>query len=161
MTYLDRLAAHLGWADRRSLEALRGTPTADPALIELYAHVVAAEHVWLARLAGAPPRLAVWPSLSLDQSEAVAAENLERLTGYVRSIRPEDLGRGITYRNSAGQEFTSSIEDMLLHLCLHGTYHRGQIAWVLRRGGSVPMPTDYIALARGAPAATRDASVGP
>jgi uncharacterized damage-inducible protein DinB len=155
VSHLERLAAHLGWADRRTLEALRAAPAADPALSELYAHVVAAEHVWLARLAGTPPRLAVWPSLTLEECATIAAENLDRLTRYVGSLRPDDLPRGITYRNSAGQEFTSTIEDILLHLCLHGAYHRGQIASNLRRAGATPAPTDYIAFIRGSPAATR------
>jgi uncharacterized damage-inducible protein DinB len=40
-------------------------------------------------------------------------------------------------------------------VALHGSYHRGQIALLVRAGGSTPAPTDYIAFIRGAPAATR------
>ena len=43
-------------------------------------------------------------------------------------------------------------------LLLHGAYHRGQIALLLREGGAEPAPTDYIAFVRGAPAATRTPS---
>jgi uncharacterized damage-inducible protein DinB len=161
LDHLRKLIAHLAWADDRVLAALRSATALDPACLELFAHVLAAEHVWLARLKGETPRHPVWPALSLEQCAGLVQANQRELAAYVAALAPDDLPRGVTYRNSAGQEFTSSIEDMLLHLCLHGTYHRGQIAWVLRRGGSVPMPTDYIALARGAPAATRDASVGP
>jgi uncharacterized damage-inducible protein DinB len=48
-----------------------------------------------------------------------------------------------------------AVGDMLLHVALHGAYHRGQIALLVRAGGSTPSPTDYIAFIRGAPAATR------
>jgi len=64
-----------------------------------------------------------------------------------------DVARAIDYRNSAGQAFRSTVEDILLHVALHGTYHRGQIALVIRGGGGEPASTDYIAFIRGAPTA--------
>jgi uncharacterized damage-inducible protein DinB len=94
----------------------------------------------------------------LEECAGLVQANQRELTAYVAALGPSDLPRGVTYKNSAGQEFTSTLEDILLHVCLHGSYHRGQIAWALRRGGGVPMPTDYIAFTRGAPAATRDTS---
>jgi uncharacterized damage-inducible protein DinB len=154
--HLSKLVTHLAWADDRVLASLRSATTPDASCLELFAHVLATEHVWLARLKGAAPHHPVWPALSLEQCAGLVQANQRDLGAYVAALTPDALPRGITYTNSAGQTFTSSIEDILLHLFLHGTYHRGQIAWALRRGGGVPMPTDYIALVRGAPAATRD-----
>ena len=111
--------------------------------------------MWLARLKGERPTHPVWPDLSLEQCAALVQANQRALATYIDGLTPASLSQGVTYVNSAGREFTSSIEDILLHLALHGSYHRGQIAWALRKGGSVPMATDYIAFARGAPAATR------
>ena len=153
--YLARLIAHLAWADDRVLASLRSATNPDPSCRELFAHVLAAEHVWLARLKGETPTHAVWPDLSLEQCAALVGANQRALVGYLDALTPESLSRGVTYLNSAGRQFTSSVEDILLHVSLHGSYHRGQIAWALRRGGSVPMATDYIAFVRGAPAATR------
>jgi len=106
-------------------------------------------------LKGETPNHPVWPALSLEQCAALVGTNQRALAAYVEGLTPADLSRGVRYTNSAGREFTSSIEDILLHLGLHGAYHRGQIAWALRKGGSVPIATDYIAFVRGAPAATR------
>ena len=161
MQHLTKLVAHLAWADDRVLAALRSATAPDPSCLELFAHVLAAEHVWLARLKGDTPRHPVWPTLSLEACAGLVQANQRELTSYVGALRGADLARGITYTNSAGQQFTSSVEDILLQISLHGTYHRGQIAWALRRGGSVPMPTDYIAFVRGAPAATLDAGGRP
>ena len=61
----------------------------------------------------------------------------------------------ITYRNRAGDQFTSTLDAILTHVALHGSYHRGQIAALLRGADQTPNPTDYIAFRRGAPAATR------
>jgi uncharacterized damage-inducible protein DinB len=73
----------------------------------------------------------------------------------VSRLTPHLLEKPVTYRNSAGDQFTSTVEDILTHIALHGSYHRGQIAASARAGGDTHSPTDYIAFARGAPAATR------
>ncbi len=153
--YLTQLIAHLGWADDLVLASLRSATAPDPRALEVFSHILAAEHVWLARLQGARPRHPVWPALTLEECAAMVQGNQRELSRYVAGLAAADLDRGITYTNSAGREFTSRVEDILLQVCLHGCYHRGAIAWALRAGGSVPMATDYIAFVRGAPAATR------
>ena len=152
MEYLQRLIDHLGWADQRVFEAVRGT-AADPAAVELLSHILAAEHVWHARLIGRPTMMPVWPILSLDECQRIAAENLAVLRTFVADLDPAAARVDVTYTNSAGQGFTTPVEDILLHVCLHGAYHRGQIASILRRGGTTPAATDYIAFIRGTPAA--------
>lgn len=152
---LQRLFIHLAWADERALAAVRAAPTADPRLRELYAHILGAEHNWLCRMSGVPPRVSVWPGLTIEECETLARDNHTELHGIVNELSRTQLDRAVTYRNSAGLEFTSTVEDILLHVALHGTYHRGQIAMGLRAGGFTPQATDYIAWRRGAPAATR------
>ena len=144
----------MGWADRLVLESLRDAASIPPMILELYAHVLAAEEVWLARLTGTAPRVAVWPALTLEQCAALAAENFDRLAAYAASLGAADLGRSITYKNSAGDQYTSAVEDILLHVALHGAYHRGQIAAGLREQSATPTSTDFIAFARGAGSAT-------
>ena len=155
MNHLRRLIAHLGWADAMVLESLRRASPLDAKAFEIYRHVLGTEDVWLARLKGEKPSLAVWPELSLDECEAAAKANLSGLVQYFAGLAPADLPREVTYVNSAGRQFTSSVEDILLHVCMHGAYHRGQVSLALRSSGAEPAPTDYIAFARGSPAATR------
>jgi uncharacterized damage-inducible protein DinB len=155
VTHLQKLVAHLGWADALVLESLRRATPLDPRAFEIYRHVLGTEEVWLARLEGRSPALAVWPELSLDECAEAARTSLAGLKRYVAALSPADLPRGVTYVNSAGHQFTSSVEDILIHLCLHGAYHRGQISLALRASGREPAPTDYIAFVRGSPDATR------
>jgi uncharacterized damage-inducible protein DinB len=154
-THVRKLIDHLEWADAAALDALRASPAADPKALALYAHVLGAEAVWLARIDGRPSEVAVWPSLSVDECAALAALNAAGLDALVTSLAPDDFAREIDYRNSAGVAFRSTIEDILLHVALHGAYHRGQVALLIRGGGGEPAPTDYIAFTRGAPAARR------
>lgn len=156
MTHLARLFRHMWWADdavRAALEAA-GDRAPDRA-VALYAHVLGAELVWLDRVEGAAPSVAVWPETSLAGCAALARRARERYETFLGSLTAEALPRPIHYTNSAGQAFDTPLEDILLHVALHGAYHRGQIAMLLRDAGAEPAPTDYIAWARGVPAATR------
>lgn len=146
--------SHLAWADRKVLETLR-TERPEPKAVEMLAHILAAEHVWLARLEGRTPTVAVWPVLTLDQCAALAEENRTGLTRYLTALRPEQLHQAVTYTNSAGQTFSSTVEDILLHVCLHGAYHRGQVMTMLRTAGLGTVSADYIAFIRGAATASR------
>lgn len=150
-----KLFEHVEWADTRVLASLRGARNPRQKDLELYAHILGAEHTWLSRINGTTAQYVVWPALSLDECESVGRENFAAFNELADRLTPEMLRRGITYRTSAGDQFTSTIEDMLTQVALHGAYHRGQIAASLRAGGDIPSPTDYIAFIRGAPAATR------
>lgn len=148
LDHLRRLVEHLDWADLQVLGALREARNAAPASFRLYSHVLGAEHTWLARISGRDPGVAVWPDLSLDECETLARENAAELRRVVGAMMPDDRAKPIVYRNTAGKEFTTALEDILLHVCLHGAYHRGQIAAVVREGGDEPRATDYIVFAR-------------
>lgn len=152
---LARLFDHLEWADRKVLESLHSAHHLPAKALELYAHVLGAEHVWLARIRGEPATLAVWPLLTIDECDKIAGDNSASFKRLVSELTPTAIEKQITYRNSAGASFTSTLEDILVHVALHGSYHRGQIAASLRAAGDTPVPTDYIAFTRGSPAATR------
>lgn len=152
---IQRLFEHLYWADELAVVAVRDAGERASSSLALLAHVLGAEHVWLARLEGREPMLPPWPELSSLDCEQVARE-LRR--EYARFLEGEDdasLARTVRYVNSAGIPYESRVDDILIHVALHGSYHRGQVAFTLREEGARPNPTDYIAFVRGAPAATR------
>ncbi len=141
------------WADARVLESLR-QPRVPALAVQVYAHVLGAEHVWLTRLEQRERAMPVWPSLTLEECERVARENARGFRAYVDRLTSADVQRTVHYRNSAGLEFDSGIEEILLHVAMHGSYHRGQVALLVRDAGAEPAPSDYIAFVRGVPAAT-------
>lgn len=152
-----KMLGHQSWADAAALRAIRNGQTASSGALKLLAHILGAEHVWLSRLNGVAPTQAVWPELTFDQCRQLAAANELGLRQAIFGLEQADLRRIVTYKNSAGEEFQTPVEDILTHLFLHGSYHRGQIAMQLRLAESTPESTDFIAFARGAPAATRQA----
>jgi uncharacterized damage-inducible protein DinB len=154
VNHLRSLLDHMAWADERVLESLR-QPAVPPRALEIYAHLLGVEHRWLTRLEGRVPAVAVWPNLTIEECERLGRENRAAFRDYVNRLTSEDLARSVHYRNSAGEEFDSAIEDILLHIAMHGSYHRGQVTLLVRDAGAEPQPTDYIAFVRGVPAATR------
>src|SRR4029079_4237519 len=138
LIYFRRLADHLVWADALVIDGLRNDPGSDPATLEYLAHILGTEHVWLSRMQQREVELAVWPKLSLDECQALAGRNARELTTLLEGMAEEDLAREVAYRNTKGVPFTSRMDDMLLHVMLHGAYHRGQVALMRPRGGGSP-----------------------
>jgi uncharacterized damage-inducible protein DinB len=144
MMKLERLFAYDDWANREEVARLTGIG-APPAAVRLLAHIIAAQSLWLARLRGGPPKMVVWPELRIDQ----CSSELEILcNGWREFLRGVDLDSKIEYRNSKGEPWSSSVDDVLTHVVMHGAYHRGQIATAVRQGGDAPAYTDYIHAAR-------------
>ena len=155
---IRRMCQHSAWADELLLSALEPL-TPPPALAwREYAHVLGAESVWLDRLLRRPQRYPVWPELSTAEASSLAASLRAEYVDYVAGLTADTLDERVPYVNSAGQSFETPAGDILLQVFLHGQYHRGKINLMLRQGGLPPVPTDYIAWARGVPAATTDLS---
>lgn len=143
---LDSLFAHMFWAHDELLNELRRSPP-DPETLRLFAHVVAAEHLWLARIDSTKPSVAVWPALTVDELANLEAENRSRFRELLRA--PDDTRpRRVKYRNSSGNDFDNSVGEILTHVAMHGHYHRGQIARNMRGAGREPVYTDYIGFVR-------------
>lgn len=143
---LEQLYDHNWWANDRLLAELR-RQAPDPETLRLFAHVVAAEHLWLSRIDMVKARVAVWPTLTLDEIAELDAENRARTRELLR--RPDDTREQIVhYHNSAGNAFDNTVRDILTHVALHGHYHRGQIARAMRAAGREPVYTDYIGFVR-------------
>ncbi len=141
---------HVAWADARARDEILTLPDDSIARAQatrLYAHLAAAEHVWLARLEARAPVHAIWPDLSLDAATSLATESVAGLRA-IAMLGDDELELEVEYRNSAGQAFRNGIADVLTHVALHGSYHRGQIALLARQGGGTPAVTDYIAFVR-------------
>ena len=155
--HFTKVYEHVAWADRLVLESLRSAHSVLKRDLDLYAHILGSEHVWLSRIMGTTAKVAVWPSLTLDECRRLATENAAAFADLISKLKEGGRGTPITYRNSTGDQYTSTVEDILTHVSLHGAYHRGQIAASLRAAGDTPSPTDYIAFARGSPAAKRQA----
>ena len=153
-THLMRLLDHMIWADREVAASLEDVPVDDRAR-EIYAHVIGAEQIWLNRILGEPDG-PVWPAPDDGTLIPLREDVADSYRDLLQGLTVDDLHGVVRYRNSAGREFGTPVLEILAHVFLHGAYHRGQVALLLRDGGSEPAPSDFIGFVRGAPAATRE-----
>ena len=132
------------WANRRVLESLR-QPDPPAKAKELFAHILAGQEVWLARLRGQDSSaLAIWPSRSVEDCEKALARLEREIEAYITSLNDEVLEKTIAYSNQFGHHWQHTARQILTHLAFHSHYHRGQIASRLRDVGLTPNNTDFI-----------------
>ena len=58
------------------------------------------------------------------------------MASMLSRLSEADLDGMVVYRNTKGEEFASTLVDILTHVVIHGAYHRGQIARVLGAAGT-------------------------
>ena len=137
-----RLFLYDAWANAETLESvdLAGAP---PAALRLIAHVAAAERLWKTRIDGGGAPVVVWPAWSVARCREEMGAVAEDWSRYVAALGAAEAARAVAYVNSKGEPWTTTVDDILAHVVLHSSYHRGQVAYVLRAGGAEPAYTDY------------------
>lgn len=142
--HLRRQFAYNDWANREVLAAISASGGDDQRSLELMAHILSAERLWLERLKQQLQSSPVWPKADLKQCEAQAAELARLWLDHLDLITAGDVSQSISYKNSKGEPWTSTILDVLTHVVMHSAYHRGQIASHMRASGQTPAYTDFI-----------------
>ncbi len=145
---LERLFRHDDWANRETLAALEKVNDPPARSVKILAHIVGAELLWHGRLRGADKATAVWPDFSLADCRRGLDEISRLWRDYLGELTEGKLRESVSYVNSKGETWTNSVEDILTHVALHSSHHRGQIAADLRAAGHAPPYTDYIHAAR-------------
>jgi uncharacterized damage-inducible protein DinB len=86
--------------------------------------------------------------LTLDECERFIDENEAAYGRLLADASAEFPARKIVYTNQHGISYQTAADDILFQVLFHGTYHRGQIAKLLRQAGKEPVNTDYITWVR-------------
>jgi uncharacterized damage-inducible protein DinB len=148
VSHLQRLFAYDRWANREVLRSLENLEKPPDRSIQLLAHVISAQRLWLERIEARAQTLPVWPSFTLAQCEEQAIDVGRRLQAYLGETTDAALSRKVGYTNSQGNSFAGEVRDILMHVIMHSVYHRGQIATDMRASGFQPAYTDFIASIR-------------
>lgn len=115
-------------------------------------HIYDAEYIWIKRIKNEPWS---WPpsaNLKVDSFEQfcdVWKKIAEELLQFSSTLNEPDLQKLVSYKNSKGEPFNTSIADSLMHCFNHSTYHRGQLITMLRGVGFTDVvSTDFIVFTR-------------
>lgn len=149
------LYAYNRWANARIREAVFQLPadvysedlaSSFASIRDTLVHILSAEWMWLRRWKGESPREALDPADFSDHAsvrwrwEEIELERASVLDG----LTEERLADVVHYTNTKGEEFGQPFHHLLRHVVNHSTYHRGQIASMMRQKGFVPPATDLV-----------------
>ncbi len=144
--YFLRLFKYNRWCNLQLVEHLKSLPHLESVMLRL-SHIVAAEEIWFERiqtLGHEPlPLFEAQPPAKLTPRLKKSAQRWLDLVDQL-----DDFHKVISYKTTQGTPYQTPLDDILIHVANHGTYHRGQIATILRQEGHEPLATDYILFCR-------------
>jgi uncharacterized damage-inducible protein DinB len=143
------------WANDRVLNAVdpltpeqftRDLQNSFPSVRDTIVHIMSAEWIWLSRWLGTSPtgRPDDWDVSTLEAIRARWAQIEAQRGAFIATLTPESLATPVSYRNTQGEPFTNPLGHLLRHVVNHSTYHRGQVATMLRQLGVPPISTDLV-----------------
>ena len=146
-TYFKKLYRYNQWANTVICQHLKALTKAPEEVLKRLSHIVAAEEIWYNRITrlGFDP-LPIFEIQPLDILEPRL--NASALRWLELVDQTTDFEIPVNYKNLSGQAFENNLNDIMIHVANHGTYHRGQIATLLRQQGFEPLATDYIVFSR-------------
>lgn len=136
------------WATERTAKSIESTQKIIPDAIRLLSHIISSQYVWLGRITGEKNDLAIWDNFTIEECFKLSVEITSKWINLFEGKNNEFLEKRIQYKNSKGDDFENSLKDIITHILNHSTYHRAQIAQIVRRADGQPAVTDYIVYQR-------------
>jgi uncharacterized damage-inducible protein DinB len=143
------------WANGRVFDAVSSlspeTFTKDlgssyPSVRDTLLHIVWGEWIWLQRWLGASPQPvfqpADFPSCNAVRARWSEVEGQQR--AFLATLTRERLIAVVRYVNVKGETWEYPLWRQMCHVVNHSTYHRGQVATLLRQLGARPVSTDLL-----------------
>lgn len=131
------------WANRKLINCIEQQQVNDQKILTTMGHLLSANFIWLNRIKGLPKsEYKLWGEYSLAQLKTMVEEADKQWMDFIQS--QGDFNRLLKYNNYVGDYFENNVEQIMIHLVNHGSYHRGQVAMLLRQKGFEPVNTDYI-----------------
>jgi uncharacterized damage-inducible protein DinB len=154
-TEIRTLYAYNRWANRRVLKTsqflkwqdfIQDLGASHGSIRGTLVHILWGEWLWLRRWRDESPKQVFAPEEFSDwaalESQWSAVE--EEQNAFLEKLTDELLIRGVSYENLQGVRWEYSLAEMMQHLVNHSSYHRGQVAVLLRQLGQTPLAGDFL-----------------
>lgn len=160
---LQKLAAYNLWANKILLAKLntvssevlhKETGSSFGSVYKTLVHLMEVEEIWWQRLK-LQERVQL-PEKDADENVELVSQRLlsssSQWNDWVKESNDKNFAHVLGYYNSKKEYFKQPVNEVLLHLFNHQTYHRGQIATFLKQNGIDKIPaTDFIVFIRSKP----------
>lgn len=161
VTTLERVFNYKAKANDEILAAMRQFDDASPAreiAIRVFNHTYAVDRIFAANLRRAEhghssPNPSPAPSLE-ELSEAIKTSD-QWYMDYVSHLDEVQLAERIDFTFTDGLPGRMSREEMLMHVTVHGEYHRGQISVIMMQNSITPPGDGFTSFLHKAEASSR------
>lgn len=134
------------WADRGLYDAVsrnfeRLNPEESSIMLRILDHIHTVDRIFQHHLQGVPHAFQAPRSQNLPQLEALAVSAREVddwYASYVDDLAESDFEQPVDFVFTSGKAARMRRGEIILHVCLHGTYHRGNAGAVLQLKGLTP-----------------------
>ena len=153
---MARLMRHKQWADADLLAAALALPAfrrycLAGTLAKVIRHFHAVDCIFQAHLLGVPHAYT-----SANPAEPATLAELQKHVGtidawyvaYAHSLDERALAETLDVTFTDGEQQRLTRSDILLHVSLHGAYHRGNAGILMRVGGAAPLPDRFTSYLR-------------
>ena len=142
----SQLVRYKQWADRglydvvgRNLDRLNAQDAA--ILLRILDHIHVVDRIFQHHLQGRShafraPRSEAMPDFRTLMSGARDVDDW--YTCYVRNLPEQEFDQPVDFTFTSGRPAHMRRGEIILHVCLHGTYHRGNAGLVLHKNGIAP-----------------------
>jgi uncharacterized damage-inducible protein DinB len=141
-----QLIRYKQWADRGLCDVVAGNldrlDAEDAAvLLRILDHFHVVDKIFRHHLDGVPHSFNAPRSETIPDFRTLARRIMdvdEWYASYVAALREKDFDEPVDFVFSNGNPSRMRRGDILLHVCLHGTYHRGNAGILLQKNGIAP-----------------------
>ena len=142
----SQLMAIKRWADRGLCNVIAEhfdqlSPEDASIMLRILDHIHVVDRIFQHHLKGLPHTFQAPRSETLPDFKALAAgieEVDDWYAAYVASLTEDELKQPIDFAFTSGKKARMLRGEIVLHVCLHGTYHRGNAGVVLQLRGITP-----------------------
>lgn len=142
----SQLVCYKQWADRglyevvgRNLDRLDAQDAA--IVLRILDHIHVVDRIFQHHLQGLPhafraPRSELMPDFRMLMEGASEVDSW--YASYVGALPAQDFEQPVDLVFTSGKAARMRRSEIILHVCLHGTYHRGNAGLVLQKNGIAP-----------------------
>ena len=145
INYYLHLFEYNDWANNKILKTITENKITNQKIFSLFSHIIIAQILWLNRINKETYEFKdFWQMLNPGEMNMLSRKSTLDWESFIKRQAEKDLQMEISYVNSKGNTYKNTLSQIMTHVINHSTYHRAQIAALLRTENITPPLTDYI-----------------
>jgi uncharacterized damage-inducible protein DinB len=144
-SYLKQIR-YESWANNMVIDAFMKATFPLERTHQIISHNLNAFSIWLKRIKNEEVTIKLWDIYTVDELSLLNLTLYTDWSAYISTLNDTDFEKKIPF-TFMGKKASISIEDLIIHLVNHSSYHRGQVILQLKdKLPTLPLST-YIAFA--------------